>query len=282
MIAITGATGHLGRLTIQALLQRGVSPDTLVALVRDPARAADLAAQGVTVRQADYTQLHTLDAALQGVDHLLLISSSDMNGRVDQHRNVVDAAVRAGVKLLAYTSLLRADTSGLGLAQDHRATEALIRASGLPFVLLRNSWYLENYNPAQAAQHGMLAGAAGEGRVSAASRADYAEAAAAVLTEPGHENAVYELGGDHAFTLSDLAAEIQAQTGRPVTYQNMTPDAYADMLRGVGLPAPVADMLADSDAHLAQGDLYTRSGDLRRLIGRPTTTLSEGVRAALN
>ncbi|MDP9763513.1 SDR family oxidoreductase [Deinococcus enclensis] len=282
MIAITGATGHLGRLTIQALLQRGVSPDTLVALVRDPARAADLAAQGVTVRQADYTQPHTLDAALQGVDRLLLISSSDMNGRVDQHRNVVDAAVRAGVKLLAYTSLLRADTSGLGLAQDHRATEALIRASGLPFVLLRNSWYLENYNPAPAAQHGMLAGAAGEGRVSAASRADYAEAAAAVLTEPGHENAVYELGGDHAFTLSDLAAEIQAQTGRPVTYQNMTPDAYADMLRGVGLPAPVADMLADSDAHLAQGDLYTESGDLRRLIGRPTTTLSEGVRAALN
>lgn len=281
MIAITGATGHLGRLTIQSLLQRGVSPDTLVALVRDPAKAADLAAQGVTVRQADYTQPHTLDAALQGVERLLFISSSEMSGRIDQHRNVVDAAVRAGVKLLAYTSILHADTTGLKLAEDHRATEALIRASGLPFVMLRNSWYLENYNLAQAAQHGTLAGAASEGRFSAASRADYAEAAAAVLAEPGHENAVYELGSDHAFTMSDMAAEIQAQTGRPVRYQNMTPDAYADMLRGMGLPAPVADMLADSEAHVAQGALYTDTGDLRRLTGRPTTTLSEGVRAAL-
>ncbi|MVN86290.1 NAD(P)H-binding protein [Deinococcus sp. HMF7620] len=281
MIAITGATGHLGQLTIAALLKRGVPAQNIVALVRNPAKAAELEAQGVQVRQADYRQPETLDAALQGVDKLLLISSNDFEDRVGQHRQVVDAAVRAGVKLLAYTSILRADTSGLALAADHKATEDLIRASGLPFVFLRNGWYLENYNPAQAAQYGAVAGSAGEGRVSAASRADYAEAAAAVLSQPGHDNAVYELGGDEAFTLGDLAAEVQAQSGRPVVYQNMPEGDYAQMLRGVGLPDALAEMLADSDVHLEKGDLYTDSGDLRRLIGRPTTTLTEGVRAAL-
>ncbi|MFC4636827.1 SDR family oxidoreductase [Deinococcus hohokamensis] len=281
MIAITGATGHLGQLTIAALLDRGTPPQDLVALVRDPARAAALSAQGVQVRQADYTQPQTLDAALSGVDRLLLVSSNDLGDRVGQHRNVVEAARRAGVNLLAYTSLLRADTSQLGLAADHRATEALIREAGLPFVFLRNSWYLENYNVPQALAHGALAGSAGEGRVSAASRADYAAAAAAVLSEPGHVNAIYELGGDDAFTLSELAAEIAAQSGRPVHYQDMPPAQYAAMLRGVGLPGPVADMLADSDAGLARGDLYTDRRDLSRLIGRPTTKLAEAVRAAL-
>ena len=281
LIAVTGATGHLGQLTISALLKQGVPSQEIVALVRDPAKAEALAAQGVQVRQADYTQPQTLDAAVTGVSHLLLISSSDFNDRVGQHRNVVDAAVQAGVKLLAYTSLLRADTSAMILAGDHKATEELIGASGLPFVFLRNGWYLENYNPAQAAQLGVIAGSAGEGRVNAAARADYAAAAATVLSQPGHENAVYELGGDHAFTLAELAAEVQAQTGRPVSYQDMPQQAYAEMLRGVGLPAALADVLADSDAQLAQGGLYTDRHDLSRLIGRPTTTLAEGVRAAL-
>ncbi|GGO25984.1 SDR family oxidoreductase [Deinococcus humi] len=281
LIAVTGATGHLGQLTISAMLEHGVPPQEIVALVRDPAKAEALTAQGVQVRQADYTQPQTLDAALKGVSHLLLISSSDFNDRVGQHRNVVDAAARAGVKLLAYTSLLRADTSAMILAGDHKATEELIRASGLPFVFLRNGWYLENYTPAQAAQLGVIAGSAGEGRVSAAARADYAAAAATVLSQPGHENAVYELGGDQAFTLAELAAEVQAQTGRPVSYQDMPQQAYAEMLRGVGLPAALADVLADSDAHLAQGELYTDRHDLSRLISRPTTTLAESVRAAL-
>jgi NAD(P)H dehydrogenase (quinone) len=281
MIAITGATGHLGQLTIHALLGQGAAPQDIVALVRDPQKAEALAALGVQVRRADYKQPETLKAALEGVDRLLLVSSNDFEDRVGQHRRVVEAAQQAGVTLLAYTSILRADTSGLSLAADHQATEELIRASGLPFVFLRNSWYMENYNPAQAVQHGVVAGSAGEGRVSAAARADYAAAAAAVLTQPGHENAVYELGGDQAFTLTELAAEVQAQSGRPVTYHNMPQDAYAQMLRGVGVPDAVADMLADSDVHLGQGDLYTESRDLSRLIGRPTTSLTEAVKAAL-
>lgn len=281
MIAITGATGHLGQLTIHALLDRGIPAQDIAALVRDPQKAASLAALGVQVRRADYTQPDTLKAALGGVEQLLLISSSDFADRVGQHRRVVEAAQEAGVKLLAYTSILRADTSRLSLAADHKATEELIRASGLPFVFLRNSWYMENYDLAQAVQHGAIAGSAGEGRVSAATRADYAAAAAAVLTQPGHENAVYELGGDEAFTLTELAAEVQAQAGRPVTYQNMPQDAYAQLLRGVGLPGVVADMLADSDVYLEQGDLSTESRDLSRLIGRPTTPLTDAVKAAL-
>jgi NAD(P)H dehydrogenase (quinone) len=281
MIAITGATGHLGQLTIHALLNQGIAAQDIVALVRDPQKAAALAALGVQVRQADYKQPETFKAALEGVDKLLLVSSNDFSDRVGQHRSVVEAAKAAGVKLLAYTSILRADSSRLSLAADHKATEEILRASGVPFVFLRNSWYMENYNPAQAAEHGAVAGSAGEGRVSAAARADYAAAAAAVLTQPGHENAVYELGGDQAFTLTELAAEVQAQSGRPVTYQNMPQAAYAEMLRGVGLPGVVADMLADSDVHLEQGDLYTESRDLSRLIGRPTTTLAEAVKTAL-
>lgn len=281
MIAITGATGHLGQLTIHALLGRGIAPQDIVALVRDPQKAEALAALGVQVRRADYTQPDTLRAALEGVDKVLLVSSSDLNDRVGQHRNVIEAAKQAGVKLLAYTSFLRADTSKLSLTADHKPTEEAIRASGIPFVFLRNGWYLENYNPAQAVQFGAVAGSAGEGRVSAASRADYAAAAAAVLSTPNQENKIYELGGDQAFTLSELAAEIAAQSGKAVVYQNMPEKAYAQMLAGVGVPAVMADMLADSDVGLEQGALYTESRDLSRLIGRPTTPLKDAVKAAL-
>ena len=279
MIAITGATGHLGQLTIHALLDLGTPAAEIVALVRDPQKAADLSARGVQVRQADYTRPETLGPALQGVDKLLLISSNDVADRATPQRNVVNAAKAAGVKLLAYTSILHADTAEMRLAADHRVTEADIRASGVPFVFLRNSWYLENYDVAQAAQFGALPGSAGEGKVSAASRADYAAAAAAVLTLPHQENTIYELGGDQAFTLSELAAEVQAVSGRPVTYQNMDETAYAEMLKGFGVPAPLADKLADADTHLAKGELFTDSGDLRRLIGRPTTPMSEAVKA---
>ena len=281
MIAITGATGHLGHLTIDALLSSGTPASDIVAIVRNPEKATALAAKGVQIRQGDYAQPGTLNAALEGIEKLLLISSNDFNDRVGQHRNVITAAKQAGVKLLAYTSLLRADTSKLSLAADHKATEEAIRASGVPFVFLRDGWYLENYDPAQAAQTGAVLGSAGDGRVSAAARADYAAAAAAVLSQPNHENRIYELGGDESFTLSELAAEIAAQSGKTVTYQNLPQGEYAGLLLSFGLPRAVAEMLADSDVWLEQGELHTDSKDLSTLIGRPTTTLKEGVRAAL-
>ena len=281
MIGITGATGHLGQLTVQALLSSGTPASQIVAIVRSLEKAAPLAARGVQVRRGDYTQPETLKAALEGVDKLLLISSSDLDDRVGQHRHVIEAAKQAGVKLLAYTSFLRADTSQLSLTADHKPTEEIIRASGLPFVFLRNGWYLENYNPAQAAGAGAVLGSAGDGRVSAAARADYAEAAAAVLTGPGHEHKVYELGGDESFTLGELAAEIASQSGKSVVYRNMPQAEYAQMLQGFGVPTEFAEMLADSDTQISRGELYTDSRDLSRLIGRPTTTLAEGVRAAL-
>ncbi|MBB6099671.1 NAD(P)H dehydrogenase (quinone) [Deinobacterium chartae] len=283
MIAITGATGHLGRLTLEALLRRGVPAQEIVALARDPHKAADLAERGFTVRQADYHRPETLAAALQGVSKLLLISSSDLQDRVGQHRNVLEAARSAGVKLIAYTSLLKADTTPVLLAADHRATEELIRASGIPFVFLRNGWYIENYtgNLEQTLGQGGLLGAAGEGRFTPATRADYAEAAAAVLADEGHENAVYELGGDAAMTLGELAAELSRQSGRPVTYTNLSVDEYIRTLVGFGLPEGAAAVYADADAGIERGDLATDSGDLRRLIGRPTTPLADAIADAL-
>ncbi len=281
MIGITGATGHLGYLTVQALLNLSVPPTEIVALVRNLEKASGLSAKGVQVRHADYTQPETLRAALQGIDKLLLISSNDVANRVGPQQNVVAAAKQAGVKLIAYTTILRADTSTMRLAEDHKHTEAAIRESGIPFVFLRNGWYLENYNPAQAAEHGVIAGNAGKGLVSAAARADYAEAAAVVLSQDGHENAIYELGGDEGFTLEELAAEVQAQSGQPVRYQNMPEADYAAMLKGFGLPDAMAEKLADADIKLEKGELYTDHRDLSRLIGRPTATLSAGVKAAL-
>lgn len=281
MIGITGTTGHLGQLTVQALLDRGVPTTEIVALVRNPEKASGLTAKGVQVRHADYTQPETLRAALQGIDKLLLISSNDVTNRAIPQQNVVGAAKQAGVKLIAYTSITRADTSTMRLSEDHKHTEAAIRESGIPFVFLRNGWYLENYNPVQAAEHGVIAGSAGDGRVSAAARADYAEAAAVVLSQDGHENAIYELGGDEGFTLEELAAEVQAQSGQPVRYQNLPEADYAAMLRGFGLPDAMAEKLADADTKLEQGELHVGTGHLSRLIGRPTTTLAVGVKAAL-
>ena len=281
MIGITGATGHLGQLTIQALLDTGTPAPEIVALVRDPQKAAALAAKGVQVRQADYTRPETLGPALRGIDKLLLISSNDLTNRATSQKNVVDAAQQAGVKLLAYTSILRAATSPMRMAEDHKATEADIRASGVPFVFLRNGWYLENYSVAQAAQHGAVAGSAGAGRISAAPRADYAAAAAAALTQPDQAGRIYELGGDQAFTLSELATEIQAQSGQPVTYRDMPEADYAAMLEGFGLPSSAAETIADADTQAQRGALFTDSHDLSRLIGRPTTSLKDGVKASL-
>ena len=283
MIAVTGATGQLGRLVIDALLEK-VPAASVAALVRAPAKAADLAARGVTLRQADYAQPETLFPALEGVDTLLLISSSEVGQRAPQHQAVIDAAAAAGVGLIAYTSILHADSSPLALAEEHRATEAALAASGLDHVLLRNGWYSENYagSVPTAAEHGAVIGAAGEGRISAAARADYAAAAAAVLADPAaHAGKTYELAGDTAFTLADLAAEIARQSGKPVTYQDMPQAAYAEALKGFGLPGPFAEILADSDVGASRGGLFDDSHALSALIGRPTTPMSEMVKSAL-
>ncbi|WJK41289.1 SDR family oxidoreductase [Solwaraspora sp. WMMA2056] len=287
MITVTGASGHLGRLVVTDLLDRGVPAGEIVAVVRDPAKAADLAARGVQVRVGDYDRPETLGPALAGTRRLLLVSGSEVGKRVPQHRNVIDAATSAGVELIVYTSILRADTSSVPLAAEHLATEELVRASGLPFVLLRNGWYLENYTEAalpQALATGSVFGSAGDGRVAAATRADFAAAAAAVLTDPAAADpagVVYELGGDHPFTLAELAAEISQASGRPVDYQDLPEDVYAKALTDAGVPAEFAAVLAASDVGISQGDLTTDSGDLRRLIGRPTTTLASAVRAAV-
>jgi len=282
-IGVTGATGHLGRLVIESLLNRGVAPPQIIAAVRNPEKAADLAARGIQVRKADYDQPDTLGPALEGVDRLLLISSSEVGRRIPQHRNVVEAAVKAGVGYIAYTSAPKADTTRMQLASEHRATEEIIRASGLPFTFLRNGWYLEVYTGQipQYLEHGAIFGSADEGRISAAARADFAEAAAAVLTGEGHEGAVYELGGDTAFTMAELAAEVTKQSGTTVVYRDMPVEAYTKVLIQAGVPEPAAAVYADVDVAIARGDLFIDSGDLHRLIGRPTTPLSDAIAAAL-
>jgi len=278
-IAITGATGQLGRLVIDKLKAR-LPAEQIVALARSPEKAGDL---GVPARAFDYDRPETLATALAGIDTLLLISSSEVGKREAQHMAVVEAAKQAGVGRIAYTSLLRADTSTLSLAGEHLFTEKLILASGIPYTLLRNGWYLENYAAGVqgALAHGALIGAAGEGRIAAAARADYADAAVAVLTGTGHDGKVYELAGDTAFTLADLAAEISRQTGRDIPFHNLAPADYAAALTDAGAPAPFAEMLAGWDVEIAQGALFDEGGTLSKLIGHPTTSLSEGVKALI-
>nr|WP_295107356.1 NAD(P)H-binding protein [uncultured Caulobacter sp.] len=278
-IAVTGATGQLGRLVIEDLKTR-VPAGEIVALARDPVKAADLS---VAVRAADYAKPETLSAALAGVDALLLISSDAVGQRVAQHRNVIEAAKAAGVKRIAYTSILRADTTPIALAEEHIATEALIKASGLTWTLLRNGWYFENYTGglAGAIAAGAIIGASGEGRVSAAARQDYAQAAAAVVATPDAENRVYELAGDTAFTRADLAAEVSRQTGKAIAYDDLPETTYAEILKGFGLPAPFAAILAQSDVGAGQGGLFDESHTLSGLIGRPTTSLADAVAQAL-
>ncbi|MDE8557403.1 NAD(P)-dependent oxidoreductase [Pantoea agglomerans] len=282
MIAVTGATGQLGRIVIDALLKK-VPAAEIVAAVRTPAKAADLAALGVIVRQANYSQPETLEAAFAGVDKLLLISGSEVGQREAQHKAVIDAAKAAGVGFIAYTSLLHADTSPLGLGVEHRATEALLKASGIPFALLRNGWYTENYAasiPPALAHHAFI-GAAGEGRIASAARQDYAEAAAEVMTRDDQAGKVYELAGDDSYTLAQFAAEIAAQSGEKVDYVNLSQADFAAALKGAGLPEGLAAMLADSDAGAEKGGLFDDSRQLSKLIGRPTTSLQVVIRAAL-
>jgi NAD(P)H dehydrogenase (quinone) len=280
--AITGATGQLGRLVIDELLDRGVPAADVVAIVRSPEKAAALVDRGVAVRAGDYSKPETLPAALDGVDVLLLISGSELGQRVTQHAAVVDAAKAAGVGRIAYTSVLRADTTPLVLAPEHKATEELIRASGVPFTLLRNGWYIENYT-AQIPQYlaqGAIVAAAGDGRIAAATRADFAAAAAAVLTGDGHAGAVYELGGT-AFGLKELAATVSEVTGTEVVYSAVSTSELVRILTGAGLDEGTAGFVAALDEAAERGDLDTDSTDLARLIGRPSTPLIDAVRAAV-
>ncbi|MTH61599.1 SDR family oxidoreductase [Paracoccus litorisediminis] len=278
-IAVTGSTGQLGRLVIAALKQK-LAPSNIVALARSTAKAADL---GVTVREADYGSVAAIETALQGVDTLLLISSSELGQRAEQHRNVIRAAQAAGVSRIVYTSLLRADTSTLSLAPEHVETEVALKQSGLRHTILRNGWYTENYTgsiPAALA-NGAFIGSAGNGRISSAARADYAQAAAEVVTGEGHDGKVYELSGDESYTLADLAAEISRQTGKDIPYTDLPEADYAAILTKVGLPEGIAQAIASWDVAASQGALYDEGRTLSALIGRPTTPLGDVVAQAL-
>lgn len=281
-LVVTGATGQLGRLVVTSLLERGVPASEIVATGRRAEALAEIAETGVRTAVADFTQPDTLAKAFAGADTLLLISSSEVGQRLSQHEAVITAAKEAGITSIAYTSIAHADTSGLALATEHLATERLLADSGLEVTLLRNGWYLENYTAQVGVQveHGVI-GASADGRVSAATRADLAAAAAAVLADPALRGATYELGGDTAFTMAEYAAWVAEASGREVAYTDLGQEGYAAALESAGVPAPFASILADSDAGAARGELEVTSGDLARLIGRATTTPQQAISAAL-
>lgn len=280
-IVVTGATGHLGRHVVEQLLDK-VPADQVTAVVRDKEKAADLAARGVKIAVADYNAPETFDGLFSAGDKVLLISGNEFDkGRVGQHTVVIEAAKAANVALLAYTSAPGSLTAAL--ADDHRGTEKVILASGVPYVLLRNGWYHENYTMqlAPVLEHGAVVQAAGTGRVASAARADYAAAAVAVLTGEGHENRTYELSGDAAWSFAEYAAELSKQTGKEITYNAVSGEVFAGILTGAGLPEPLAAILAGVDASIEKGELAVTTGDLSRLTGRPTTPIAEWIAAAL-
>ncbi|MFJ4929438.1 SDR family oxidoreductase [Streptomyces sp. NPDC088736] len=280
-IVVTGATGHLGRHVVEGLLER-VPADRITAVVRDPEKAADLAARGVRIAVADYNAPDTFDTVFAAGDKVLLISGNEFDkGRVRQHQVVLDAARAAGVALFAYTSAPGSLTAAL--ADDHRDTERAITGSGITYTLLRNGWYNENYteNLAPVLAHGAVTQAAGEGRIAPAARADYAAAAVAVLTGEGHENRTYELNGDTAWGFAEYAAEIAKQTGKEIAYHPVSVETFTGILTGAGLPGPLAAVIAGVDASIEKGELAATGGDLSRLTGRPTTPIAESIALAL-
>ncbi|MDP2723222.1 MAG: SDR family oxidoreductase [Bacteroidales bacterium] len=276
-IGITGATGQLGRIVVEELKEK-TSANDLVALVRSPQKANDL---DIEVREFDYNNPN--HEALAGIDKLLLISGNEIGKRIEQHTRVIDAAKKAGVRMLVYTSLLRTDSSSLVLAGEHHKTEEAIVSSGIPYVFLRDGWYTENYTASlpHVVAMGILYGSSGNGKISSASRKDYAEAAAIVLTSAGHEGQVYELAGDESFTMSDLAAEISRQVGKAIDYVNLPEDEYAQLLVKAGLPAGAAQFYAGTHTATTLGDLFDDSRQLSKLIGRPTTSLEKVISEAL-
>ncbi|MEV6942361.1 SDR family oxidoreductase [Streptomyces sp. NPDC051172] len=280
-IVVTGSTGHLGRHVVEQLLEK-VPAEQITAVVRDEAKGADFAARGVKLAVADYNAPESFGSLFSAGDKVLLISGNEFDkGRVGQHKVVIEAAKAAGVALLAYTSAPGSLTAAL--ADDHRGTEGALLASGVPFTLLRNGWYHENYteNLAPVLEHNAVVAAAGDGRVSSASRADYAAAAVAVLTGEGHENKTYELGGDEAWSFAEYAAELSKQTGKEIAYSPVSVEALTGILTGAGLPGPLAAILAGVDASIEKGELVVSTGDLSRLTGRPTTPLADAIAVAV-
>jgi NAD(P)H dehydrogenase (quinone) len=274
--AVTGASGHLGRHAVQELLARGVSAADVVAVVRTRGRAADLADRGVQVREADYSRPQTLGAALAGVERLLLVSSSDPGQRAAHHTNVIQAAKTAGTSRIVYTSMLNADDTTNPLAGEHQDSERALREAEVPFTLLRNGWYTENYTSqiGQYLEAGEILGAAGHGRISAASRQDYAAAAATALLDDEGGNRTYELGGP-AFDLPELARIITEVTGTKVTYRDLPAGEYASWLQRAGLDEATARFVTALDVSIARGDLETSSHDLEQLLGHPPRPLAE-------
>ncbi|MCX4628212.1 SDR family oxidoreductase [Streptomyces sp. NBC_01443] len=281
-IVVTGATGALGRLVVEELLNR-VPAERVAVVVRSKEKAADLAERGVEVRVADYDAPETLAAAFRSGDRVLLISGNEVGRRVPQHTAVIEAAQAAGVAQLAYTGILGGPEADFDLAAEHKVTEEAILGSGLPYTFLRNGWYHENYTHhlPTVLEHGAVVGSAGEGRIASAARADYAAAAAAVLTGEGHLNQVYELSGDTAWSLAEYAAEIAAQSGKEVAYTEVPADAHLSILTGAGVPEGFAAILVDVDAAISRGRLAHTGGDLSRLIGRPTTPVAHAITSAL-
>jgi len=279
-IGVSGATGQLGRLVVEKLKEKGLA-ENIVALVRTPQKAADL---GVEAREFDYNNPDTLVDALKGVDNLILISGNEIGQRAAQHANVIEAAKKANVRWVVYTSLLHANTSTLSLAGEHLATEVALQASGLSYTILRNGWYTENYtgSVAGAVAAGAFIGSAGEGKISSAARADFAEATAVVVTGEGHQDKTYELAGDDSYTLADLAAEISKQTGKTIPYNDLPETEYAKILKSFGVPEGFADAIASWDVSASKGDLFDESHQLSKLIGKPTTPLAQTVKEALS
>nr|WP_319398440.1 SDR family oxidoreductase [uncultured Carboxylicivirga sp.] len=279
-LGVTGATGQLGQLVVEQLKKR-VAPEDVVALVRTPEKASGL---GVEARSFDYSQREGLEDSLKGIDYLLLISGSEVGQRATQHQNVIDAAKAAGVKWIVYTSLLNADSSTLTLAEEHLATEKSLKESGIEHTILRNGWYSENYTGSipGSVEAGAFIGSAGEGKISSAARADYAEAAAVVITDDSLKGKIFELAGDNYYTLTDLAAEISKQTGKDIPYNNLPEAEYSKILKSIGIPEGFADAIASWDFSASKDDLYDNRRQLSKLIGRPTTPIAESVKQVLN
>ena len=278
--AVTGATGQLGQLVVEQLKKR-IANEEIVALARNLEKASGL---GVEVREFDYTKPEIMVESLKGIDHLLLISGSEFGQRAAQHTNVINAAKKAGVKWIVYTSLLRADTTGINIAGEHLASEKTLKESGIAYTILRNGWYSENYTMSipGAIKGGAFLGSAKDGKISSAPRADYAEAAAVVLSDEGYKGKTFELAGDSSYTLSDLASEVSKQSGTSIPYKDIPEQEYANILKNIGLPEGFAYALASWDVSASKGDLYCDTNDLTRILGRPTTPIAESVKVALS
>lgn len=278
-IGITGATGQLGRIVVEKLKEK-IPVCNIVALVRNTQKAVEF---GIEVREFDYSRPESLMNSLNGIDKLLLISSNEIGQRARQHENVIEAAKKAGVKWIVYTSLLHADTSSLNLANEHLATEKVLKASGIAFTILRNGWYTENYTGSvkNAIAGGAFIGSAGNGKVSSATRADFADAAVTVLTKDLYQGNTFELAGDEAYTLADLAAEISRQTGKNIPYKDLPEAEYASILKSFGIPEGFANAIASWDTGAAKNDLFDNGHQLSKLIGRPTTPLAQVVKEVL-